>query len=125
MCALLPSLFCGVNSALPSSIIFIVSTQSFAPIPESLSKGFPLSHRFPHGQLPLLSYLRCLSLHPSLIMVTPVNSSPFITAHWIGAAPLYLGRSDACTFMQRVFWHIEVCSLAESARKSQQQLYQD
>ena len=39
------------------------------------------------------------------IVVTPVSLSPFSTDHWIGAAPLYLGRSDAWTFTQP-YWGI-------------------
>ena len=31
-------------------------------------------------------------------MVTPLTFSPFIMTHWSGAAPRYIGRSDACTF---------------------------
>ena len=34
------------------------------------------------------------------MIVTPLFSSPLITAHWIGAAPLYLGKSEACTLTQ-------------------------
>ena len=30
-------------------------------------------------------------------VVTPVTVSPFIIAQFIGAAPLYCGRSAACT----------------------------
>ena len=32
--------------------------------------------------------------------VTPVSASPRTTAHVIGAAPRYFGKSDACTFTQ-------------------------
>lgn len=33
------------------------------------------------------------------IVVTPVVLSPFSTAHCIGAAPLYFGNKEACTFI--------------------------
>ena len=32
------------------------------------------------------------------MVLTPVTSSPFSTAHCIGAAPRYLGRSEPWTF---------------------------
>ena len=32
------------------------------------------------------------------IVVTPVTDSPFAIAHWMGAAPRYLGNSEACKF---------------------------
>jgi len=34
------------------------------------------------------------------IVVIPVVLSPFKTAHWIGAAPLYLGSNEPWTFIQ-------------------------
>ena len=34
------------------------------------------------------------------IVVTPLTFSPFMMTHCKGAAPRYIGRSDACTFMQ-------------------------
>ena len=37
------------------------------------------------------------------IIVTPVISSPLMTAHWIGAAPRYFGSRDACTLMHPYF----------------------
>lgn len=37
------------------------------------------------------------------IVVTPVISSPLMTAHWIGAAPRYFGSRDACTLMHPYF----------------------
>ena len=42
---------------------------------------------------------------PSFIFIipTPVNSSPFIRDHWIGAAPRHLGSNEACAFQQPNF----------------------
>ena len=40
---------------------------------------------------------------PISIVVIPVTLSPARTLLWIGAAPLYLGRSEPCTFMQANF----------------------
>ena len=37
------------------------------------------------------------------MMETPVSASPSSTAHWMGAAPRYLGRSDAWTLMEPYF----------------------
>ena len=34
------------------------------------------------------------------IVVMPVSVSPLMIAHWIGAAPRYLGSSEPCTLTQ-------------------------
>src|SRR5580658_1483228 len=47
---------------------------------------------------------RCMSMSPvsspasMRMVVTPVTDSPLAIAHWIGAAPRYLGSSEACRF---------------------------
>ena len=37
------------------------------------------------------------------VIVTPVTASPLIIDHWIGAAPRYFGKRDACTLIQSYF----------------------
>ena len=41
---------------------------------------------------------------PSFIFIipTPVNSSPFISDHWIGAAPRHLGSNEAIEISQKI-----------------------
>ena len=85
---------------MPSSIIFMVSTHSFAPSAESLSNRLPPVSSGASLTV-LFAIISPVSTPSSILMVvTPVNSSPLITAHWIGAAPLYFGRSEACTLIQ-------------------------
>ena len=51
------------------------------------------------------------------ISVTPVSRSPRMIAHWIGAAPRYFGRSDACTFRQPCFGASPAPRAAGSCRR--------
>ena len=56
-------------------------------------------------------------------MVTPVSSAPSSTALCMGAAPLYLGRRDACTFtaailgISKISFDI-ICPNAATTKKS-------
>ncbi len=81
----------------PSWIFFRVDTMSLAPAAISLSWRLSPVSSSSMGTISFSS-ISPVSMPSSIIMVvTPVSFSPSITAHWIGAAPRYLGSRDAWT----------------------------
>ena len=89
--------------AVPFSICSTVFTKSFAP---TLLKTFHSSPVVSSSPISTSSFriMSPVSIPAFInIVVTPVFLSPFSTAHCIGAAPLYSGRSDPCTFTQPYF----------------------
>ena len=65
-----------------------------------------LSNRLPAVSFLSISIIYCFNISPvsspvsiSMVLI-PVFSNPSITAHCIGAAPLYAGNKEACIFIQ-------------------------
>jgi len=88
---------CGVGVSVPSRASVSISTR--APITDRRS---PSSPAVSPGRIDVRSDRRIgpVSMPSSIWMVvTPVSASPRISAHAIGAAPRYLGRSEAWTLM--------------------------
>ena len=98
--AIVKSSPCFILGAVLFSISFSVFTKRSPPIFESLSQSSPVVSSSPIW-VSCFKIISPVSIPTSIyIVVTPVFLSPFKTAHWIGAAPLYFGSKEPCTFMQ-------------------------
>ncbi len=90
----------GVYTAVPCAMASRVFTQSSAPASARRPKSVPpVSPSFKGTSV--FRIISPVSRPSSMRMVvTPVTGSPLITAHWMGAAPRYLGSREAWTLMQ-------------------------
>ena len=97
------SWFCGVLGAFPSFIKSKVSQSTFAPSTVILSWSSPAV--ISSSKANSLCKITSPVSSPSSINIvdTPVFSSPFIITQLIGAAPLYFGNNETCTFIQPCF----------------------
>ena len=94
---------CFSLGAVPFSICFKVSTSNSPPILESLSHNSPVVSFSPISTS-CFKIISPVSIPTSIyIVVIPVFLSPFKTAHCIGAAPLYFGSNEPCTFIHPSF----------------------
>ena len=101
--AIVKSSPCSSLGAFPCSIKSSVFTNSSPPIFVSLSQSSPVVSSSPISTS-CFKIISPVSIPASIyIVVIPVVLSPFKTAHCIGAAPLYLGNNEPCTFMQPSF----------------------
>ena len=109
------SCFTGVT--VPACKSSNVLTIKFAPAIESLSNKDPPVSFLSIGTF-TTSKMSPVS-KPSFIciVVTPLSSSPSITAHCIGAAPRYFGKSDACTLIHP-YWPISSISFGRICPKA-------
>ena len=88
---------------LPFSISASDSIKASAPISDNLSKSSSLVSSTSMFVFLTRSMSPVSSPSSICIIVTPVSLSPFITDHWIGAAPRYLGKSEAWTLIHPYF----------------------
>ena len=101
--AIVPSSGCLVLVAVPFSISFTVFINRFAPIIFNLFHNSPVVSSSPISTSSF-NIMSPVSIPAFInIVVTPVFLSPFSTAHWIGAAPLYSGNNEPWTFTQPYF----------------------
>src|SRR5580658_2342845 len=91
---------CALGCTLPSASSANVSTINGAP---ACARTSNRSAAVCSGAMGIVC---CKRMGPvsrpssSSMVVLPVAVSPLATAHWMGAAPRYLGSNDACRLMQ-------------------------
>ena len=78
----------------------MASSKSPAPFAESFSVNAIASSCSPIDRVSLSAISPSSIFSFMRIIVTPVSFSPFAMARFIGAAPLYSGKSEACILRQ-------------------------
>ena len=97
--------FIDEMKSLNPDVICVVAYGKILPkeILESLSHNSPVVSSSPISTTSF-RIISPVSIPISIyIVLIPVCFSPLITAHCIGAAPLYFGSNDPCTFIQPYF----------------------
>ena len=81
----------------------MVSTRSFPPKRARRSQSSGAVSSAPMAVFAVEMTSPASSRFVIYMMETPVSASPSSTAHWMGAAPRYLGSRDAWTLMEPYF----------------------
>ena len=93
----------GVREAVPSARWGMVSTRSSPPSFAKRSQSSGAVSSAPMAVFAVEMTSPASSRFVIYMMETPVSASPSSTAHWMGAAPRYLGSRDAWTLMEPYF----------------------